>query len=116
MLLVEDNPDLREVLEEVLRSAGYEVDAARDGREALDLLVHIRPPELILLDLRMPRMDGRALLRELRASPRLASVPVILMSGERANDIEGVRWVRKPVDPEDLLRLIEGVLHPPSVA
>lgn len=79
VLIVDDNPTIREMLEDLLLVNGYDVDVAEHGRAALDLLEAGRVPCVILLDLRMPVMDGAGLLEHLRASPH-ARVPVVVRS------------------------------------
>ncbi|MFZ5655592.1 MAG: response regulator [Pseudomonadota bacterium] len=81
VLVVDDNPTIREMLEDLLLVNGYTVDVAGHGRAALDLLEAGRVPRVILLDLRMPVMDGAQLLEHLRASPH-ACVPVVVRGSQ----------------------------------
>ena len=79
ILLVDDEPSFRAPASLVLRQAGYSVDCAGSGEEALRLLQSVQP-DLILLDLRMPGMGGLAFLRRLRGDERWAALPVIVLS------------------------------------
>jgi DNA-binding response OmpR family regulator len=79
VLIVEDMPAVREPIALVLQRAGFATRTAANGREALDLIGAERP-DLVILDLAMPVMDGPALLRELRARPATADLPVIVMT------------------------------------
>ncbi len=97
---------------DLLEAEGYEVRVAANGRDGLDVLQRdTEPPCLILLDLRMPDMDGVAFLAALRAQPRLASVPVVLVSADsrlplKTHDL-GVTSIKKPVDVDELLAVVK---------
>jgi CheY-like chemotaxis protein len=75
---------MRDVIGALLERAGFRVVAAPDGAEAWDLLAHGPRPAAILVDLYTPRMTGHDLVARIRRTPRLAAVPIIAMSGERA--------------------------------
>ena len=79
ILIVEDEISLSSALNDKLTSVGYEVSLAKNGQEGLDAIKK-RKPNLILLDVVMPVMDGMTMLRELRKSPDTASIPVIILS------------------------------------
>ncbi|HVB11375.1 MAG TPA: response regulator [Bacillota bacterium] len=81
VLLIEDQPALRHLVAEVLREEGHDVLMADDGSSGLAMLDLDAPPDLVLMDLFMPRVGGRAILAHLRGDPRLRSVPVVLMTG-----------------------------------
>lgn len=109
VLAVEDDNDLREFYGTLLREEGHQVRLARNGLEALHQLDWT--PDLILLDLMMPVMDGYEFLRRLRASPKGASIPVLVLSAAlppgRAT-LRGAQAVlRKPFDFDRMLRTIE---------
>ncbi len=108
VLVVEDDHDLREVLAESLRLEGYEVAEAIDGLDALERLRGGSRPALVLLDLVMPRMDGRQFLAAVRADRALADLPVVLVTGTPPRDLAGqVQGVlKKPVGTADLLAAI----------
>jgi CheY-like chemotaxis protein len=79
ILIVDDNEDAQQILGKVLTSAGYRTAAAGDGRDA-ELRIEAETPDLILLDLMMPRMSGFELLTRLRANVLLREIPVVVMS------------------------------------
>ncbi len=89
-LLVDDEADARLLLEHALREAGVIVRTARDGHEAL-LDVERELPDVLILDLRMPRMTGETLLRELRAEPRTSELPVIVATAKELDTVERTR-------------------------
>jgi two-component system, chemotaxis family, chemotaxis protein CheY len=117
ILLVEDDVDLLLAWQEALELEGHHVVLARDGAEALELLRQGLRPALILMDLRMPRMDAWTFRRRQRADPALASIPVlILYSHDEAPqtvevlEVEG--FLRKPVDLDVLLRAVAPYVTP----
>lgn len=106
LLIVEDDDDAREALATILEMEGYSVVDARQGAEALSMLRQGLVPALILLDMRMPGMDGRGFLEEMRGDGRIGSIPVVCFSGEPA--LQPIRppvvaSLRKPTDLETLL-------------
>jgi CheY-like chemotaxis protein len=111
VLVVEDDDDIRDVIQEVLSSEGLRVDTARDGLEALRKLDGGADPPVILLDMMMPNMDGETFLHTVRNKPGLADVPVVVMSGnaaarECARDLNAVACLVKPFELEDLLEIV----------
>ncbi len=109
VFLVEDDPDIRETILEVLRSGGFGADSAASSREAIAKLRELTPkPYLILLDLRMPG-EGGAQFRELqRADSAIADIPVVLLSAdtqvsEKCEELGAVDHLKKPVDIDELL-------------
>src|SRR5262245_25349193 len=109
VLVVDDDPDIRETLRFVLEDAGYSVYVAENGKEALDLLaVAETPPGLILLDLMMPIMSGDEMLRALKAVHALATIPVTIVTASGAPmPREASSMLKKPVDLDALLRVVE---------
>ncbi|WP_304504085.1 response regulator [Corallococcus sp. EGB] len=113
LLLVEDDPSWRERVDRAAREAGFLVSSVADGAEALDWLRH-RPraqhPDLILLDLMLPRMDGWELYGQLRTDTRLRHLTVMMMStasGAPSVPLHGVLgFLRKPPQPEALVRVL----------
>jgi signal transduction histidine kinase len=113
LLLVEDDPSIRATLAEMLEDEGYAVSTATNGREALELLGRNAPPDLILLDLMMPIMDGWEFRVVQRADPLLAGIPLLAMSADlsaKARAIAADAYLRKPIDFPELLRLMEGIV------
>lgn len=109
-LVVEDNVNERELLAHFLRGAGLEVGTAGDGLDALDFL-HSRPrPDVVLMDMGLPRCDGPTAVRAIRRDPTYAGLKIVAVSGHRPDEFDlgvgpaGVdRWFRKPIDPRALL-------------
>jgi len=116
VLIVEDDPDVREMLSTLLSTEGFHAVAAEDGLEALHLLraVRHRAPEvpcLVLLDLKMPRLGGDEFRRAQLGDPTVASVPVAVMSGavdleQRAQDLGAVATVAKPINIDRLMDVV----------
>ena len=116
LLIIDDEPNLLRAVAACLRGEGYEVDTARSGEEAL---VHVaqRLPDLIVSDIRMPRMDGYALARQLRSNPRTHLIPIIFLTAkdESAERIAGIRsgvdaYLTKPFEPDELVAVIGNIL------
>lgn len=118
VLLVEDNPDLREVLGTALRLKGYSVASAADGIEALSRMkgrAHL--PDLVITDLQMPGGgDGWSLRRSMLDDAELATVPVVIMSaiapGDTEQSLHAVAYLEKPVILDELLEVIEENVGP----
>lgn len=111
ILLVEDSFSTRELLSMILGCHGYRVATAENGARALEKLRDHEPPDVILLDLSMPVMDGWELAEQLERDPRLADVPVIVVSGmagavEAAARLEFAPILSKPVETADLLHTV----------
>lgn len=108
VLVVEDDPVVSSLLVHILATDGYVADVVGDGRAALDALDTREPPELVLLDLMLPYADGRIVLRKLRANPRWAQVPVLILTASTlqvvgALDDGADDYVAKPFSPDELL-------------
>ncbi len=108
VLVVEDDFDLRDALVPILEYDGHKVVSAGNGQEALDRLRAMPPPSLILLDLMMPVMNGEEFRAEQLRDPRLASIPVLVVSAharaeECATRIGAAGCLRKPLDIDVLL-------------
>ena len=116
ILVVEDEPTILDLLLDVLREEGYAVRATTDGAAALELLAGA-PPDLVLMDVMMPRLDGRSVVRRMRERPGLRGVPVILMSAAAPVDPAeaGVAFLPKPFELDGLLRAVAtALLSPPG--
>lgn len=117
ILVVEDETPIATIIHDVLVDEGYQVLIASNGRAALERIT-ASAPDLVLTDIMMPVMDGRALLRALRASPSLEILPVILMSAGAAPRGDGAEqtaaFLPKPFLIEDLISLVQRMIGPPS--
>jgi CheY-like chemotaxis protein len=114
VLVVDDDADCREAIADALYDEGYTVMMAREGRAALELLqAHEQPPDLMLLDIMMPELDGYELLSELSKSARLALIPTVLFS---ASDRPRMSWpnvrgfLHKPVRLEKLIDVVSNCM------
>jgi CheY-like chemotaxis protein len=126
ILMVEDNPADVRLAQEAFRecAAHNSLSVARDGVEATDFLhrrgmfSNARRPDLILLDLNLPRKDGREVLGEIKADPELMRIPVIVLTTSRAEkdvqttyDLHANCYVVKPVDLEEFLGVVRSIEH-----
>lgn len=113
VLAIEDDADLGLLYESFLGAEGHDVKVARDAREGLRLMRD--PPDVVLLDLMLPGMDGYDLLREMRGRPDLRKIPVVVVSASlppgrhRVPGADAV--VHKPFEFDGLLRTMEGLAH-----
>ncbi|HEX7623858.1 MAG TPA: response regulator [Anaeromyxobacteraceae bacterium] len=106
ILIVDDDRDIREGLADILGLAGYLVRTAANGKVALEEAQESWP-DLIILDLMMPVMNGWKFLEAQRRHPRLASIPVIVASASTASQVEGAAvLLRKPFDVDTLLAIV----------
>jgi CheY-like chemotaxis protein len=108
ILVVDDDPDIRLTLSEVLENAGYCVASAANGEEALQFLRSSGVPCLILLDLMMPRMDGYQFRAEQRKDPALATIPVVILTAgaSQPDELEAVAVFRKPFNVDRLVAVV----------
>jgi len=117
ILVVEDIPNVLELLEVTLRFKGYPVVTARNGQEALEVISK-ELPALVITDILMPKMDGYALAQKLRITPRTRHIPIIFLSATYvtpedksfALSMGAVKFMEKPVDTEDFIISVGEVL------
>jgi DNA-binding response OmpR family regulator len=116
VLVAEDDEDIRALVRHRLSRNGFEVVMARNGEEALRLAEE-RPPDLAILDVRMPRMDGLEVVQRFRAGPRTARVPVLLLTAsvQEADVVRGLEagaddYLWKPFSPQELGLRVEAIL------
>ncbi|MGD8456216.1 MAG: response regulator [Anaerolineales bacterium] len=117
ILVVEDMPQIRQLLEYTLQFEGYPVESARNGEEALQK-VKEKPPALIISDILMPKMDGYAMVYHLRRNPETRDIPVVFLSATYVNSedkdfalkLGALRFLEKPVDTAEFLLTIGEVL------
>jgi DNA-binding response OmpR family regulator len=118
ILVVDDDPVIQKLLTVNFEMEGYRVVTAGDGQEGLDQVAQ-RRPDIILLDVMMPKMDGVEVVRRLKADADLATIPVIMLSAKaQSNDISGGLdagaddYITKPFDPLELLDKVAALLGP----
>lgn len=113
-LVVEDNANERELLAGYLRLCGYEVDTVGDGQSAMDFLASHERPDVVLLDMQMPRMDGRETISAIRCDPSFRDLKLFAVSGMDQETMRvptgdrGVnRWFSKPLNPTEFAHQLE---------
>ena len=124
VLVVDDEPNVRDYLAQILRDAGFNVATAGDGSEAMDL-IRASPPDFISLDLVMPRKSGHKLLYELRKDRKLSQIPVLIVTAHARDELGEVDlkdivdnrviagpgvYLEKPVKPLDYVRCVQRAL------
>ncbi len=117
ILIVEDNPNVLELLEITLRFKGYPVATAHDGEEAISIIKQ-EHPALVITDILMPKMDGFALAHALRKDAHTAHIPIIFISATYvtpedkafALSLGAVRFIEKPIDTDDFLLTIAEIM------
>jgi len=121
VLIVDDDPDILEGITSVLEAMPYRLATARDGKQCLQLIEQ-EVPDLLILDLLMPRMDGWGVIRALREDPRYVKLPIMILTtvledaSRRRYELEvGMMmdvqdYVQKPVVPDDFLRRVSKLL------
>jgi len=125
ILLVDDDPDIHISIGKVLRAEGYNVTSARDGVEAMKVIYKDRP-DLVILDLLMPRKDGFAVVREIREDPEYADLPILILTAvreeasrrryelETGSGMDVQDYVEKRIRPAELLRRVQKLLPQPA--
>ena len=117
ILVVDDEPGIVEIVRVNLEREGYDICEALDGQEGWDQ-VRSEKPDLVILDVMMPRMNGLELLERIEADPHICGVPVILLT-VRARDMDviqglekgAVEYLTKPFDPLNLVRVVRRILE-----
>ena len=119
LLYIEDNEQNLYLVSFILEKHGYEVHAARDGKEGIETAARVLP-DLILLDIQLPQMDGYAVAQQLRTNPDLAGVPIVAvtsyaMAGDREKALAAGcnGYIEKPIDPDKFMDQVE--IHLPSL-
>lgn len=119
ILAVDDEPSIVKLVSAALTARGFEVVTAHDGQDALDK-VALEKPDLIVLDIMMPRMDGREVARRLSANPKTAKIPIVFLSavGDLASqldtleELKDVEYLTKPFEVRELGEYVEAMLDP----
>ena len=117
VLVVDDEPDIRDVLKIILEAEKYEVIEAKNGEEAIKIITQ-KTPDLVLLDYKMPKMDGREVCRLVKKDILLRHLPIIMVTGkgEITDKVDGIDagaddYIVKPFEPEELLAHIKMILR-----
>jgi CheY-like chemotaxis protein len=123
VLLVEDDPDIRDIVQDVLEAEGYDVVPASHGRQALEFLNGVRgggvPPDIVILDMMMPLVDGRHVLDAIRNDQSLSSVPVVVMSAvTHEKPVGAAAFLRKPFSLDTLFDAVHTLVdgEPAAIA
>jgi CheY-like chemotaxis protein len=113
ILYIEDNEQNLYLVTFILEKHGYEVCSATDGQEGIDLAARVKP-DLILLDIQLPRMDGYAVARQLRSNPELEKTPIVAvtsyaMAGDRDKALAAgcTGYIEKPINPDTFMQQVE---------
>ncbi len=121
VLIVDDDPDILENILTVLETQPYRLATARDGKKCMEMIEE-KIPDLLILDLLMPHMDGWGVIREMRSEPRFSNVPIMVLTtvvedaSRRRYELEtGMAmdvqdYIQKPVRPDELIRRVEKML------
>lgn len=117
LLVADDDKTFHRIISRVFAGTEWRVEAAEDGVAALES-IGLKPPDVLLLDLNMPRLGGRELLSRIRGNPRLAMLPVIILSGDGAPQEQALEFglgaddfISKPFNPQDLVSRVEGAVR-----
>jgi len=117
LLLVDDEPGLREAVQDYLQEHGFTVQAASNAGDAWQML-QTRTPDLVISDIMMPQVDGYQFLEQLREDPRFKSLPVVFLTarGMTTDRIQGYQagcdaYLPKPFDPDELVAIVENLLE-----
>ncbi|MCF7878678.1 MAG: response regulator [Candidatus Omnitrophica bacterium] len=117
ILIVDDEPDILKIVIFRLKGKGYQTISARSGENALQLLAGNRP-DLIILDLRLPGINGDEVCRKIKADEKLKDIPVILLTASTGQDIEklskeigAVDFIRKPFDSQNFINKVENIFR-----
>ena len=117
ILVVEDDPDIASLVERYLEKAGFAIERASNGRDALQTIAS-KPPDLVVLDLMLPQVDGLEVCRRLRAGERTAAIPVIMLTAraEESERIVGLElgaddYLAKPFSPNELVTRVRALLR-----
>ncbi|HUR34042.1 MAG TPA: response regulator transcription factor [Vicinamibacterales bacterium] len=117
ILVVEDDPDIADLIRRYLQKSGFEVDVRGSGRDAL-IAIAAQPPDLLVLDLMLPQVDGLEICRVVRADDRTASIPIIMVTArsEEAERIAGLElgaddYLAKPFSPGELTARVRALLR-----
>lgn len=109
ILVVDDEPDIRDSLRDALGDEGYSVLVAANGKEALAMLPNIPRPCAVILDIIMPVMNGAELYRQIKAKPDWADIPVLISTSDPSRAPSEARIMKKPINLDRLLAAVAGL-------
>ncbi|MEA3308089.1 MAG: response regulator [Chloroflexota bacterium] len=116
ILVAEDERDIRDLIAFTLRFANFDVELATNGSEAVEKALQVKP-DLILMDVRMPKMTGYEACRELKTKAELEKVPVVFLSAKgqeseisKGMSVGGTDYILKPFAPDDLIKQVKRIL------
>lgn len=117
ILVIEDEKDLADIVIKILKKEGYEVDSANDGEEGLNKIKTDRP-DLVLLDIVLPKLDGRDLLKIVKKDKETREIPIVVLSGKAEQwdrniglELGAEEYIEKPLEAVKLLRQIRNTLR-----
>src|SRR5438093_3017987 len=117
ILIVEDDPDIAELVARYLEKAAFETDRTASGRDALQMIA-VNPPALVVLDLMLPHVDGLEICRRLRSDQKTAAIPIIMLTAraEESERIVGLElgaddYMAKPFSPNELVARVRALLR-----
>jgi adenylate cyclase len=118
VLVVDDDDAILETLRDILEFEGYQVETLQDGTRILEQ-IHLNPPAMVLLDLRMPGLDGRQVFQSIKADPQAADIPVVLVTADDsgssyAGELGTVDFIAKPFKLDQLFACIERFMGQPT--
>ena len=119
ILIAEDYDDNRELLRILLNAAGYDVDEARNGAECVQI-ARRNPPDLVMVDLSMPELDGWGVFRELKSDPATSGIPCVAVTAHVESDRQRVlqsgfdAFVSKPFRTDELLSTVKSLIQKPA--
>jgi len=116
ILALDDSQTMRDMVRLTLAAAGFGTYLAEDGEHGLEILDEIDPPDAIVTDINMPRMDGFAFIQAVRAQENLRAIPILVLTTEsaaemkaKARDAGATGWIVKPFDPDKLVKALRMV-------
>lgn len=113
VLVVDDHPDAVNILTMILQQGGYSSVSAKDGVEALQK-IHEENPDMVLLDVMMPKMDGYEVCRAAKEDPKTRHIPILMLSArtdtaskEKGRELGAVGYLAKPINPSEILNKVK---------
>jgi putative two-component system response regulator len=117
IVVVDDDPLINEAISKLLSDAGYTVATMTDSTKAMEAIFHIKP-DLVILDVAMPDVDGIELARQLQENPKTAPIPIVFLSAVSGTDVRlntyksgGTIFIAKPFEQQTVLTIVDAVLR-----